>query len=358
MRKFYYNMIKNIKIQNKIIGEKQPVFIIAEAGVNHNGSLKNALKLVDAAVAAGADAIKFQTFKAEQVVTTISKMADYQKKNTGKEENQLSMLKKLELPDEFYKPLMDYCRKKKIIFLSTPHGGFDSVDLLAKLKMPAFKFGSGDLTNSPVLQYAAKLGKPIILGTGMATLNEVRDAVNVIKKAGNKKIIVLHGTSNYPCPLKEVNLKAMQTIAEKLNVLVGYSDHTLGAESPVAAASLGACIIEKHFTLNKDMSGPDHKASVEPNELKEIVEAIKNISLIIGDGIKKPTINELKTRKVSRKSLVVLHDIKKGEELTDKNIGIKRPGTGLEPKCYFDILRKTASRNIRKDSLIVLKDFK
>lgn len=351
-------MIKKIKIANKFIGENQPVFIIAEAGVNHNGDLKTALKLVDAAVAAGADAIKFQTFHAAEVVTAQVKMAAYQKKNIGKTESQLAMLKKLELPDEFYQPLISHCLKKKIIFLSTPHGGFASVDLLQRLKMPAFKFGSGDLTNLPVLEYAAKFGKPMILGTGMSSLNEVSEAIKAVKKTSNNKIIALHCTTNYPCPLEEVNLKAMQIMAEKLTVLVGYSDHTLGIEVPIMAATLGACLIEKHFTLNKNMPGPDHKASMEPDELKSMVRAVRQVKKIMGSDLKKPTINEIKISKLGRKSLVSLRDIKQGEKLTGENIGIKRPGTGLEPKYYFKILGKTATRRIKKDVLITKKDFK
>lgn len=350
-------MVKKIKIANKFIGENQPVFIIAEAGVNHNGDLKTALKLVDAAVAAGADAIKFQTFHAAEVVTAQGEMAAYQKKNIGKTESQLAMLKKLELPDEFYQPLINHCLKKKIIFLSTPHGGFASVDLLQRLKMPAFKFGSGDLTNLPVLEYAAKLGKPMILGTGMATLNEVKTAVKAIKQAGNQQIIALHCTTNYPCPLEEVNLKAMQIMAKKLTVLVGYSDHTLGIEVPIMAATLGACLIEKHFTLDKNMPGPDHKASMEPDELKNMVRAVRQVKEIMGSDLKKPTASELKISKLGRKSLVSLRDIKQGEKLTRENIGIKRPGTGLAPKYYFKILGKIAATNIKVDSLIKLSDF-
>ena len=351
-------MIKKIKIANKFIGENQPVFIIAEAGVNHNGDLKTALRLVDAAVAAGVDAIKFQTFRAAEVVTAQGEMAAYQKKNIGKSESHLAMLKKLELPENFYQPLINYCRQKKIIFLSTPHGGFAAVDLLQSLKVPAFKFGSGDLTNLPVLKYAAKFKKPMILGTGMATLREAQTAINTIKQAGNKQIMALHCTTNYPCPLEEVNLKAMQTMAEKLAVPVGYSDHTLGIEVPIMAVTLGASIIEKHFTLDKNLSGPDHKASMEPDELKSMVRAVRQVNKIMGSGIKNPTAKELIISKLGRKSLVSLREIKSGEKLTRENIGIKRPGTGLEPKYYFTVLGKTAAINIKKDVLITKKDFK
>jgi len=345
-------MIKKIKIENKFISEKEPVFIIAEAGVNHNGSLKNALKLVDAATAAGVDAIKFQTFKAEQVVTATGQMAKYQKKNIGKVESQLKMLKKLELPEKFYQSIINHCRKRKIIFLSTPHGGFASVDLLEKLKVPAFKFGSGDLTNLPLLEYTAKLGKPIILGTGMATLVEVKEAINCIKKTGNNKIIVLHCTSNYPTGNNEVNLRAMQTMINKLKVLVGYSDHTLGIQVATMAATLGACLIEKHFTLDRKMSGPDHKASLEPLELKAMVEAIRQVPLILGSKVKSPIISELSAIKIGRKSIVAARNIKKGEVFTKNNLSIKRPGTGLPPKVWFRIIGKRAKADFLKDELI------
>ena len=351
-------MLKKIKIGNKFIGEHQPVFIIAEAGVNHNGRLALALKLVNAAAVAGADAVKFQTFRAEQVVTAAGKMADYQKKNIGKTESQLAMLKKLELPENFYPALIKRCREKKIIFLSTPHGGFESVDFLQKLKISAFKFGSGDLTNLPALEYAARFKKSMILGTGMAVLNEVKEAIKTIKKAGNNKIIVLHCTTSYPCPLNQVNLCAMLNMRQKLSALVGYSDHTLGIQAPIMAVTLGACLIEKHFTLDKNMTGPDHQASAEPAEFKKLVIAVRRVEKIMGNCIKKPTASELPTRRIARKSLVALFDIKKGERLTRENIGIKRPGAGLEPKYYFSILNRMASKNIKQDSLIQLKDVK
>ncbi len=346
-----------IKINSKTISYQSPVFIIAEAGVNHNGSLKNALKLVDVAVKAGADAVKFQTFKAEDVVVAKGEMAEYQKKNTGKTESQVAMLKKLELKEKFYQPIIQYCKKKKIIFLSTPHGGFKSVDFLQAIKVPAFKFGSGELTNLPLLQYAAKFNKPIILGTGMANLIEVKEAIECIKKTGNKKIIVLHCTTNYPCPFDEVNLKAMRTMIKELDVLVGYSDHTLGTQVPIMAVAIGACVIEKHFTLNKSMPGPDHKASLTPSELKDMVDKIRKAEIILGSAIKKPNQSEAPMIKTVRKSLVALTDIKEGEKFDRQNIGIKRPGSGLAPKMYFKILGKKAKRDIKTDNLISKKDY-
>lgn len=345
-------MIKNIKISHKLIGENRPVFIIAEAGVNHNGKLDCALKLVDAAAAAGADAVKFQTFHAEEVVTGQGKMAKYQIKNIGSEESQIEMLRKLELPDGFYRPIIKRCREKKIIFLSTPHGGFNSINWLNRLNVTAFKFGSGDLTNLPVLEYAAKLGKPLILGTGMATLSEVRQAVKAIKKTGNDQIILLHCTTDYPCRPEDVNLLAMRTMMKELPALIGYSDHTLGIQVPIMAATLGACLIEKHFTLDRKMSGPDHKASLEPAELKDMVRADKLVKVILGSRIKLPVKSELALIKDARKSIVAANNIKKGEIFSDENLEIKRPGKGLPPKAWYGLIGRRAKKNFMKDELI------
>ncbi|MDD5032176.1 MAG: N-acetylneuraminate synthase [Patescibacteria group bacterium] len=350
-------MIKRIKIGNKFVGANQPVFIIAEAGVNHNGSLKNALKLVDAAADAGADAVKFQTFRAEDVVTGTGEMAEYQKRNINKTESQLEMLKELELKEKFYQPIIKYCRKKNIIFLSTPHGGFAAIDFLQKIKVSAFKFGSGDLNNFPALQYTAKFKKPMILGTGMATLTEVRKAIDVIKKTGNNEIIALHCTTNYPCLSNEVNLRAMLTMRRKLSVLVGYSDHTAGIQVPIMAAAQGACLIEKHFTLDKNMSGPDHRASLEPAELKAMVESIREVPIILGSKIKKPNISEGQMIKTVRKSIVAAKNIKKGEIFSKRNLAIKRPGTGLPPAAYSKLLGRRAKRDIKRDDFIKKYDY-
>jgi N-acetylneuraminate synthase len=346
-----------IKIGQKKISANAPIFIIAEAGVNHNGSLATALKLVDAAAVAGADAVKFQTFKAEDVVTGNGKMAAYQQKNIGRNESQLIMLKKLELPDDFYRPLIKHCQQKNIIFLSTPHGGFKSVDLLQKLKVPAFKFGSGDLTNLPLLKYAAKFNKPMILGTGMATLAEVREAINAIKKTGNSQIIALHCTTNYPCPEDEVNLRAMEIMRQKLPALIGYSDHTSGILVPIMAAAMGACLIEKHFTLDKNMPGPDHRASLEPLELKAMVEIIRQAPIILGSKIKKPNVSEIAIIKTVRKSIVAAKNIKQGEIFSERNLAIKRPGTGLAPKYYYSLIGKSAKKNIKADTIIQKNDY-
>lgn len=343
---------KVLRIGKKLVGSGQPVFVIAEAGVNHNSRLDLALRLVDAAASAGADAIKFQTFKAGEVVTKDGKMAAYQKRNTGKSESQISMLKNLELKESFYEPIIQRCKNKNIIFLSTPHGGFSAVDFLQKLDVSAFKFGSGDINNFPVLQYAARFKKPMILGTGMSTMQEVKDAVRCIKETGNNKIIVLHCTTNYPCLDNEVNLLAMRSMIKKLGVLVGYSDHTLGIQVPVMAATLGAVVIEKHFTLDKKMTGPDHKASIEPNELAEMIAGIRKVKTILGSSLKRPNKSEKIILRDVRKSIVSTKTIKKGETFTKENIGIKRPGTGLPPKYFPILLGKKAKRIIKPDSLI------
>jgi len=342
--------MKEIKIGDKIIGEKQPVFIIAEAGVNHNGDVKLAKKLVDAAKNAGADAVKFQTFTSENLVTKKAEMAEYQKKNTGKKESQFDMLKKLELKHSDFKELKKYCDQNSIIFLSTPHS-FDAIDFLNPL-VPAFKFGSGDITNIPALTYTAKKNKPIILGTGMSTIKEVKDAVNSIKKEGNKKVIVLHCTTNYPCTLEEANLLAINNMRKNLDCLVGYSDHTTGFLASLIAVSLGAVLIEKHFTLDKKLPGPDHKSSLNPEELKELIKEIRNTEKALGSSIKKPTISEKKIMKLVRKSIIADRDIEKGTTVQKDMIIIKRPGTGLEPSEIKKIIGKKAKKSIKKDEII------
>lgn len=343
-------MKKTIKIGKKLIGENKPCFIIAEVGVNHNGDISIAKKLVDAAINAGADAIKFQTFKAEGVVTKNIDIAPYAKKNLGKNSKQYDMIKKLELTYDEFKKLKKYCDKKNIIFLSTPHS-FDAIDFLDGL-IPAYKFGSGDLTNIPSLRYTAKKGKPIILGTGMSNIQEIKKAIDAIKSKGNNKIIVLHCTTNYPCKLDDVNLKAMITIKEKFDCLVGYSDHTKGALVPIMAVAMGACTIEKHFTLDKKMKGPDHKASMEPDEFKKMITEIRNAEKALGSPIKKPTDAEKTIIKFVRKSVVAKKDIKKGKIITKDSLLIKRPGTGLEPVYMDKIVGKKARRNITKDEVL------
>src|SRR3989344_7159598 len=303
--------MKYIVIQGKKISYGKKPFIIAEAGVNHNGNLELALKLIDAAAFAGADAVKFQTFRAEQVVTTGGEMADYQKRNLGKTESQLAMLRKLELKEKFYPALIQRAKEQGIIFLSTPHGGFESVDFLQKMKVPAFKFGSGDLTNLPLLEYAAKFKKPMLISAGMSNLEEVKKAVAAIKKAGNNQILVFQCTTDYPLAPENVNLSAMQTLMKELGALVGYSDHTVGPQAAIAAVALGACMIEKHFTLDRKMNGPDHIASTEPKEFKEMVAMVKQVPLMMGSGTKELLPAERQYVTVARKSIVAARDIKK-----------------------------------------------
>ena len=343
--------MKNILIQNRRIGHNQPVFVIAEAGVNHNGKLDLALKLVDAAAGAGADAVKFQTFRTGQVVTEAGEMVEYQKKNMGKTVSQIEMLRKLEFNESWYPRIIDYCKKREIIFLSTPHGSFASIDLLQGLGVPAFKFGSGDLTSLPLLAYAAKFRKPIILGTGMATIAEVREAIKTIKNSGNNKIIVLHCTTNYPCPPEEVNLRAMQTMMKELDVLVGYSDHTIGSQVAVMASTIGACVIEKHLTLDHNLPGPDHKASSNPVDFKKAVDEIRFANVILGAAVKKPTEAEKKLL-VVRRSIVSVKDIRKGEKFTRNNLDIKRPANGLAPKYFDKVMGKKAKKDIKSGTLL------
>jgi len=338
-----------IKIKNRIISKNHPCFIIAEAGVNHNGKLKLAKKLVDVAKKAGVDAVKFQTFKAKNLVSKNTEMANYQKKNTGKKESQFEMLRRLELHNRNFIKLKKYCNKKRIIFLSTPHTE-SAVDLLNNL-VPAYKIGSGDLTNSPLLKKIAQKKKPIILSTGMATLKEVEEAVNTIMPI-NKKLILLHCTTNYPCPLEEVNLRAMLTLKKEFNLLVGYSDHTSGIIVPTIAVAMGATVIEKHFTLDKNLPGPDHKASLEPKELKEMVKAIRNVEKILGTGEKNPTNSEKKIRRIIRKSIVAKIDIPKNTIIKKNMLIIKRPGTGINPKQIDKIIGKKTKKNIVQNELI------
>ena len=331
------------------------VFIIAEAGVNHNGSLKIAKKMIDVAVRAGADAIKFQTFHARSLVSKFAPKAVYQKKDTGKDESQLDMIKKLELNLSNHKELIRYCRAKKIMFLSSPFD-LESIDLLARLGLRTLKIPSGETTNLPYLRRIGSLRRKIIMSTGMATLGEVKDALNVLVKSGTKKgdIIVLHCNAEYPTPFKDVNLLAMVTMKNILDVQVGYSDHTLGIEVAIAAAALGAAVIEKHFTLDRRMPGPDHKASLEPDELKRMVNAVRNVEIELGSGVKEASPSEKINRSVARKSIVAAMDIKRGERFTEKNLAIKRPDTGVSPMHWDVVLGKVAKKDFYQDELITI----
>ena len=331
------------------------VFIIAEAGVNHNGSIELAKKLIDVASSAGADAVKFQTFKATNIVTKNLEKANYQKNKNDPAESQFNMIKKLELSKEAHIELINYCSEKKIKFLSSPFD-LSSIELLNDLGLEIFKIPSGEIINLPYLRSLGKLNKKIILSTGMSNMDEVKNALYILVKSGTKKsnITVLHANTEYPTPMEDVNLRAMLTIGKELNVKFGYSDHTLGIEVDIAAVAMGASCIEKHFTLDCSMEGPDHKASLEPDELKEMVKAIRNIELALGNGIKRPSKSELRNIKIVRKSLVANKDIKKGEKFNEENLTSKRPGTGISPMQYYLTLGKTAKKDFKKDDLIEL----
>lgn len=329
------------------------VYIIAEAGVNHNGDVSLAKKMINVAKAAGVDAIKFQTFKSEKLVTKNSVKAEYQKKNTANSESQLEMLKKLELTEDQFMELKDYCKETGITFLSTPFD-FESIDFLYKLGVGQWKIPSGEMTNLPYLIKIAETRLPVILSTGMATLDEVGMAVAVLKKNGTKQITLLHCTTEYPTPFDEVNLKAMLTLKNTFKLPVGYSDHTMGIEIPIAAVAMGAVTIEKHFTLDRTMTGPDHQASLVPDELKAMVEAIRHIEAALGDGKKEPSASEKKNLVIARKSIVASSKIKKGELFTPENLIVKRPGNGLSPMKWFDVLGTKAARDFEEDELIEL----
>lgn len=329
------------------------VFIIAEAGVNHNGSIELAKKLIDVASEAGADAVKFQTFKTENLVSINAQKAEYQKKTTSTEENQFEMIKKLELDVDTHKILLEYCNFKNIMFLSTPFDN-DSVNLLDDLGLKIFKIPSGEITNLPYLEQIGKLNKQIILSTGMADIGEIEDALDILINSGTKKenITILHTNTEYPTPMEDVNLKAMNTIGYTFNCNYGYSDHTLGIEVDIAAVAMGATVIEKHFTLDKNMKGPDHQASLEPSELKAMVKAIRNIELALGNGIKKPSKSESKNIITARKSIVANSEIRKGDLLTKENLGVKRPSNGISPMNWYDIIGTIAKKDYKKDEII------
>ena len=329
------------------------VFIIAEAGVNHNGSIDLAKKLIDVASASGADAVKFQTFKADNLATKKAQKAIYQKENTDKEESQFNMLKKLELDIGAHKELISYCSNKKIIFLSSPFD-HESIELLNDLGLEILKIPSGEITNLPYLRHIGKLNKKIILSTGMSNIDEVKSALNILINSGTKKnnITVLHANTEYPTPMEDVNLRAMLTIGKELDINFGYSDHTLGIEVDIAAVAMGASCIEKHFTLDCNMRGPDHKASLEPNQLKAMVTAIRNIEVALGTSIEKPSRSEIKNIKIARKSIVAKIKIKKDEILLEKNLAVKRPGGGISPMKWDSVVGTKATKDYNEDELI------
>ena len=333
------------------------LIIIAEAGVNHNGLLEKAFQLIDVAVDAGVDYVKFQTFKSSNLVSKTAIKADYQVENTkNNDESQLEMLRKLELTPSDHQQLIDYCNSKKIHFFSTAFD-LDSLQYLADIGLKLVKIPSGEVTNLPYLEKAASLFDKVILSTGMCTMKDIEDALNVFINRGIKKenITILHCNTEYPTPMEDVNLKAMMTIGKEFNTPIGYSDHTLGIEVPIAAVALGATVIEKHFTLDKNMEGPDHKASLEPDELKAMVNAIRNVEKALsGSGIKEPSPSELKNMTIARKSIVAAKEIKKGDFFTTKNITTKRPGNGISPMKWYDVIGKVSDRDYSEDQLIEL----
>lgn len=335
---------------------RDKVLIIAEAGVNHNGSLEIAKRLVDEASSAGVDIIKFQTFKAEKLVSKAAKQAEYQKKNIGKgEETQYAMLRKLELSNKQHEELIAYCNLKNIRFFSTAFD-MDSIDYLHSLNLGLWKIPSGEITNYPYLKKIASYKEPVILSTGMCELSDIENAINALVANGVSKdiITVLHCNTEYPTPMKDVNLKAMLEIKEKFGIKIGYSDHTEGIEVPIAAVALGATVIEKHFTLDKKMEGPDHKASLEPSELKAMVKSIRNIEQALGTGHKTVSESERKNIEIARKSIVAAKDIKEGEIFTEGNLTVKRPGNGISPMKWENVIGKVAKRNFQEEELIEL----
>ena len=333
----------------------EKVYIISEAGDNHNGDFNTALKLVDVAKRAGADCVKFQTFVTEEIISKYAEMAEYQKKNTGKEESQFEMVKRLELSFDEFRKIKEYCDRVGIQFLSTP---FDlkSVDFLNELGVPFFKIPSGEITNYPYLIKIAHTGKPVVMSTGMCEPDEILAAINVLEKNGSGEITLLHCNTEYPTPLKDVNLYAMRTMKKMFGKKVGYSDHTKGIEVPVAAVALGACVIEKHFTLDKNMPGPDHKASLEPDELGRMVKNIRNIEIALGDGVKRVSESERKNIAIARKSIVARRNIQEGEILTEENLAVKRPGTGINPMQWMEVLGTRAVRDFKEDELIEIRE--
>jgi N,N'-diacetyllegionaminate synthase len=344
---------ETIAIGERRVGNGEPCFIIGEAGVNHNGSFELALELVDVAACAGCDAVKFQTFKPERVCSPHAPKADYQLQTTAAEESQLEMGKKLELPFEAFRELHRYCHEKGIIFLSTPFD-YESVDFLDKLPVPAFKIPSGEITNLFLVEHIAGKGRPLIVSTGMAVLEEVSIAVETIRETGNQQMVLLQCVSNYPAQPSSVNLRAMRTLEDAFGVAAGLSDHTVGTEIAFAAVALGACVIEKHFTLSQELPGPDHRASLEPAGLATLVQGIRNIESALGDGVKRPAAEELNTAAVARRSLVAAAFIPAGTALTVDLLDILRPGTGLPPSMRSKLVGRRALHDIGAGTILTL----
>lgn len=349
-------MVADVKIKDFRIGKGHPCFIIAEAGVNHNGQLDLAIQLVDAALAAGADAVKFQTFKAEKVISPLAAKADYQVETTGGKGNQLDMVKRLELSYDHFESINDYCKQEGILFLSTPFDE-ESADFLEDIDIAAIKVSSGEITNLPFLQYLAKKNRPMIISTGMSNLGEVESAVGAIRKEEDLPTVLLHCVSNYPAEPSDVNLRTLNTLQVAFNVPVGFSDHTLGIDISLAAVALGACVIEKHITLDKNLSGPDQKASLEADEFGKLVMGIRDIEAALGDGIKKPAKSEMNTALVARRSLIAEKNIPKGVIITQQMIVVRRPGTGIPPDMQDDIVGRKTKVDIKAEDLFLWEMF-
>jgi N,N'-diacetyllegionaminate synthase len=347
--------MNEFEIAGRKIGPGYPCFIIAEAGVNHNGDVELARRLIDVAVEAGADAVKFQSFKAEGVVSASAPKAEYQMETTNTDESQLDMLRQLELSRQAHLELQAYCQERSILFLSTPFDR-ESVDLLVEMDVPGFKIGSGEVNSLPHLAYIASKGKPVILSTGMSYLGEVEEAVRVMRDAGCPQIAVLHCVSNYPAEPSDINLKAIPAMAAALNVPVGFSDHTVGNTVPLAAVAIGACIIEKHFTLDKTMTGPDHRASVDPEELKLMIQTIRSVESALGTGIKAPAAAEEHNREIVRRSVAAASDIAKGEVLNESDLTLLRPGSGIPPSLLPEVAGRTARKDFRSGEIIAWSD--
>lgn len=344
-----------MRIDRESMSKNNKIFIIAEAGVNHNGSVSIAKKMIDAAAKAGADAVKFQTFRAEELATRRAPKAKYQQESEKLHETQYAMLKKMELSAHDHKELMRYCAARNIKFLSSPFD-MESIDLLNSMGLAVFKIPSGEITNLPYLKKIGALRKKVILSTGMADFREVKKAVEILLSAGTSRrdITVMHCTTEYPAPFKEANLRAIVTLKNKLKMRIGYSDHTEGVEAAIAASALGASVIEKHFTLDRCMAGPDHKASIEPDELEKFVKAIRNIELALGNGIKRSSASESRNRMIVRKSIVAKRPIRRGEAFTDDNIAAKRPSGGISPMNWKKVLGRTARKDFKRDEAIKL----
>ncbi len=348
-------MKKILNIGDRRVGDGEPVFIIAEAGVNHNGDMNLAKKLIDAAIDAGADAVKFQSYKTEKIITPSAPAAEYHIRASDRDESWFQLLKRLELAEDDHQNILSYCQKGGIIFLSTPYDE-ESADFLNSINMPAFKIASTDMNNIPLLQHVARYQKPILLSTGMSTMEEIGESVEAVRGEGNLQIILLQCTANYPPSPEDANLNVIATLRLEFELLVGYSDHLACSQAAIAAVAKGICLYEAHFTLDRNMPGPDQKSSLEPQELKQIIKDIRLTQKLLGSSTKKITPSEQETRTKLRKSIVAVQDIKLGDRFTQDNIGIKRPGVGLTPSQYFKLLGKKVKRNIAKDELIQLTD--